>query len=1546
MLRRAAAPTGNGQRASVPSVRGGARAGARAGQRDRQELRGASAEFAQRSRHATAKSADQLQQGLATAKSKPPGKGASTQSKSQLRVAKGGEQDARAAERKQRAKAQERAGRTTEAGEGLEAPRSEKLDTRSPIQLKAIDDWSPYLPAPLPDQDDRERKRIEQLVKQKIQGERRQAQQALEQLRAAHLQQARDVRAMKPKLQAQIAQAQRQALGQVASSEASQSAAVRGHVASVQAQVRAHAAAMQAQITSAHAATIAKITATHKAAGDRLTKGKTKALDEVRGAEALALLVLSADFLAVRGRFTALGARKAGDAIAVGEEQSAGMSGRWDGEKLEAAQKAARETADGFATSMSEQAAAALGDIEATRPQAEQSLRDLATSTRDGIGQSFDAAVQALDAAREASVRAADAAKQAALGQLEQSSSSTIASLGAHGAAQVAAIAKQAQGARSGITSAAAAARVGVTKACDQSASGIERGVLGLIRGARQIEAPDPEETKQQVREGAAALERGAKDIGKGLGKSASDAASGLTKQGSSAAKSMAATAAAANAAATQMGNGAKQSMSAIAQGAGESLGELAQAYKTTADEKVKAADKGFTEQVTALNDAFESAATARAGELDKNYSQCESALNQAVPDRGGGSGGSGSGKKEEGGGGESGGAAKDEIASIQENAQKAADAVKPFWQKALAVVVSIVVAVVVVIVVTALVVTTGPVGAILVGAAAGALASVAGSMASNLVLGNDLFEGVTWKSVLLGAVGGGLGAGLTAGLGAGAGALAQSARFAGTSLGRGAQATAAALEGSAATLTQFAVKTGVGVGTDFVSEQAANLIVNGKLDISVESLVLSLVTNAATSHPKFDAFQSTVQSGIQKHTPIRIDLPRAQIQIGNPQASGNGGGTGNGGSADGGGSGGSGGGNRGGSPDVSTRPGDGGGRPQGGDGPTRPNDGGNGGGPPGGRDGAPSTTRPDAGSQTRPPRDGDGGGEPRGPRDEAGGNNDGPRQGGDGDGNASGRDKDAPGGRDKNESPEGGDQNGSREGGGKSEAPGGRDTDAPGGRDTDAPGGRAKDPDATGVDGKDDGPGGGGRDGKKDDAPGGRTKDGDQDAGRGGKKDDAPDDASTPASSPGGKDADEPSARGEDSSDDGSGPDADPAAARDAQLDDVGYPQGTRAKGDELAAKIEQGELPPKDALRDTEANQRGFRDLRELQSDPKLTLEQKAKLQRDLAERLRQEPDPTGDLPRKIEEARAKAKEEPATNEPDPARPDSERSSDPPTTEETSAPRDGDHQPSGGRAQPSHRRDFTEALLTEPNPTPAVKAIQEKYKDANLDSDLTHMDVMRDVNNLRRELVANRSAEIEKVLAQMRRYGADEQRIAEVFDYLFDSQGLAFEYANYHQWSRLASGNGTVDDIRFLLHELHELQTLKADGFEDPLGKSVEGQKGSSEHDQWMNDFFDAYLQAHSGAMRVEAEFVAGEVARLTAGQVSLTPEQCAASDPLRAEEFAENMKVDGVPFREHPEFVALQRGDEPVALSPEVARQLGLPVNTTIANVIVAVKNQRHQ
>jgi hypothetical protein len=90
-----------------------------------------------------------------------------------------------------------------------------------------------------------------------------------------------------------------------------------------------------------------------------------------------------------------------------------------------------------------------------------------------------------------------------------------------------------------------------------------------------------------------------------------------------------------------------------------------------------------------------------------------------------------------------------------------------------------------------------------------------------------------------------------------------------------------------------------------------------------------------------------------------------------------------------------------------------------------------------------------------------------------------------------------------------------------------------------------------------------------------------------------------------------------------------------------------------------------------------------------------------------------------------------------------------------------------------------------------------------------------------------------------------------------------------------------------------------------------------------------------------RATAEQVAAEVTRRSEGAVTLTWEQCAASDAVFRERYATNIVVDGAPLGDHPEYAHWQRGGEPVVLAIGAATALGLPRTTTIADVIRATK-----
>src|SRR3954462_8396173 len=125
---------------------------------------------------------------------------------------------------------------------------------------------------PMPDQDERERRRILKLVQRKVEGERAQSQRALTRLHGAQIKQAAAVRAMKPKLQGEIASAERAALARVASAEASQAAAVHAAFAAAQGRVNAAAGTARGQVHAAYAAAVAEINTANQAAAHKLTQ--------------------------------------------------------------------------------------------------------------------------------------------------------------------------------------------------------------------------------------------------------------------------------------------------------------------------------------------------------------------------------------------------------------------------------------------------------------------------------------------------------------------------------------------------------------------------------------------------------------------------------------------------------------------------------------------------------------------------------------------------------------------------------------------------------------------------------------------------------------------------------------------------------------------------------------------------------------------------------------------------------------------------------------------------------------------------------------------------------------------------------------------------------------------------------------------------------------------------------------------------------------------------------------------------------------------------
>ncbi|HEX4455059.1 MAG TPA: DUF4157 domain-containing protein [Kofleriaceae bacterium] len=702
------------------------------------------------------------------------------------------------------------------------APNPSAHDGVGGIQFKPISDWSKLMPKPLPDQDDRERAKILKLVQGKVEKERKESAQLLSSLKNAQLKAAGQIRGLKGGLQKTIAGAQAAATAKTAAAEAAQAAAIQSHVAGVQASVRGAAAAQKAAVTQAHTQTVQQINQGAQQATQKLAQAHQQAVQTLQQQEAQQHVAVTAAFQTAQTQITALGAQKASQAEALPDS----ISLPYSGDQLSAAKKAAHKVGDQYSQAMPEQATKASGQLLTHEPDTQDAVTKITTQITAKVEEAFDQCNKLITQTREQSIQAADKAKDQSLQQIEQTASSTVASLSAFGASQVASIHQQGASAKQGIASAGASAIAGVGKGVDDAVKGLETGAQGLEKGAKDVEAPTVAATEAQVKKAGDELRKSVPSIASGLQKNASDSAASLAKQAASAASAMAQAATKANQQATQMGAQASQTLEKLGQGAVKTLGKVRDGATKQFDKATEDGTKAFTACTQGQAHAYSEQISKLKTGLDGAVHNVSDSFNKAVPTK--------------------------ETADILAAAKKAAASVpKHWWQKALAFVVSIVVAVIVVVAVTALIAVTGPIGMILVGALAGALASVLSTMASNLILGNSLFEGITIESVALGAVGGALTGGMMGAIGKGVlgETIAQTVTFEG------------GLEG----LQGFAVRTGVNSAVGMVSDAGAQLIVTGKYEFSMQTLVTTIATSAASSTSKFDEIQHTTGNSIRE---------------------------------------------------------------------------------------------------------------------------------------------------------------------------------------------------------------------------------------------------------------------------------------------------------------------------------------------------------------------------------------------------------------------------------------------------------------------------------------------------------------------------------------------------------------------------------------------------------------------------------------------------------------------------------------------------------
>ena len=150
--------------------------------------------------------------------------------------------------------------------------------------------------------------------------------------------------------------------------------------------------------------------------------------------------------------------------------------------------------------------------------------------------------------------------------------------------------------------------------------------------------------------------------------------------------------------------------------------------------------------------------------------------------------------------------------------------------------------------------------------------------------------------------------------------------------------------------------------------------------------------------------------------------------------------------------------------------------------------------------------------------------------------------------------------------------------------------------------------------------------------------------------------------------------------------------------------------------------------------------------------------------------------------------------------------------------------------------------------------------------------------ITNLGEAVLADHT-DIAKVYAAIARYFPEGyltlEDVAKVKTYNFDGP-VVFTAENVMSWLRLASGEGTVDDLRYIHHEIYEIKQIEKKMGGPEIIRDKEPGKS------W-DDFYEP---AHGAALMVEIRFLTHAVNLIH--HRNYTWRQVAASDLERREEF----------------------------------------------------------
>ncbi|MFE7994802.1 hypothetical protein [Streptomyces shenzhenensis] len=483
-----------------------------------------------------------------------------------------------------------------------------------------------------------------------------------------------------------------------------------------------------------------------------------------------------------------------------------------------------------------------VADLRKGRPQANATVRSIADDVRGTLTTVLAQSKKALADAHTQSAHGAQDAMATALQAIGQAVASAEDSLAQLQASQTAAVKAQAARQRQAVERSASAASAATGNGAASARRGLDDGLAGFLRILAQDEVPDPHQLDEVLTRTGTQMDGHADSAAQQLRALTGRAAASLGAAAEGAARAMSATAGAAASSARRSAAASGQALGRTATQTASGLRELQQGHARTAQ---------------AMRDGHQDACDQVLGGLDKAYTELASQFQQGAD-----------GQVQAVAAAFTKAATQDIHPKITEEADKAADKVRPRWQSVLTILI-------VIVVVIALSIALGPlvIGAVTAGAAAlgagaaasaiglivggaivGAAAGAVGQVVSNALNGQPLLDGVV-KAAVFGAIGGAIGGG----------------------------ASAAALRSGLGTAARVSVEMAVEVVTD-VGLGAADAAFSGQA-FGWEDVLLSVVTTVAVSgvmaHPRVDAMTARVQAGVSAGLgKIGISVPGAGADV------------------------------------------------------------------------------------------------------------------------------------------------------------------------------------------------------------------------------------------------------------------------------------------------------------------------------------------------------------------------------------------------------------------------------------------------------------------------------------------------------------------------------------------------------------------------------------------------------------------------------------------------------------------------------------------